>query len=109
VKRKNEAISEKEQELVPQLKKRNWISRGDQPSIYANQAEVHTSNWDIKIRLGEAIPADIENTVIETARIVMSPQHAKAFVAVIADAVRRYEAAFGEINPFVTKAPEKTQ
>jgi Protein of unknown function (DUF3467) len=98
----------KEVEVTP-MQKPQWIPLPEsQSSIYANQVEVRTSNWDVKIRFGEALALEgSEGRVLEKARIVMSPQHTKAFLVVVADAVRKYEAAFGEIH--VNPAPKRTE
>ncbi len=80
--------------------KPNWARLENPPSsVYANQVELHISNWDFRFRFGETIDQQDEGAnVIERARIIMSPQHTKAFLTLLADNVRKYEAAFGEIR-----------
>jgi regulator of RNase E activity RraA len=112
VTRKHEVAKESQDSVPVAMAKPKWISQaGPLSSVYANQVEMHTSNWDVKIRFGEAIIAEGEHVVEEKARIVMSPQHTKAFLAVLTDTVRRYEAAFGEIplSPQAARVAKSTE
>ena len=82
--------------------KTNWARQDNPPSsFYANSVELRISNWDFRFRFGEIIDdhqQDESGNVIERVRIIMSPQHTKAFLAVLTDNVRKYEATFGEIR-----------
>ncbi len=106
-----ESVEQKSEATEVKRAKTNWV-RPDSPvpSIYANQVELHATNWDFRFRFGEAFDVQTENaTVMERTRVIMSPQHAKAFLNVLSDNVRKYEAAFGEIrfNPKEKEAAGK--
>ncbi len=77
-----------------------WVRPDNPPSsIYANQVELQITNWDFRFRFGEVIDQQSDGaSVAERARIIMSPQHTKAFLNVLSENVRKYEAAFGEIR-----------
>jgi hypothetical protein len=74
--------------------------------IYCNHALVAMTVWDITIDIGQAQLREVREredgqTVIPVdfkARIVMSPQHAKAFSQALAQNLRQYENDFGEIK-----------
>jgi len=114
VTRKNqlaESVEQKSEATEVKRVKINWVRLDSSvPSIYANQVELHATNWDFRFRFGEAFDIQTENaTVLERTRIIMSPQHAKAFLNALSDNVRKYEAAFGEIrfNPKEKEAADK--
>jgi hypothetical protein len=76
--------------------------------IYANGVEVVFSQWDFTFNLShlfgtgteEGKPAVGKQSV---ARVVMSPQHTKAFLSVLRQNVGAYEERFGPIPDFIGK------
>jgi hypothetical protein len=69
------------------------------PSVYANNAEVTITTWDVRMKFGEIEKiSESEISVAERVRVAMSPQHAKAFSVVLAEHIKKYEEAFGEIH-----------
>ena len=67
--------------------------------FYANSVEIGISNWDVQIAFGEVIVADDRKVALqEKAIIVMSPQHAKAFLNVLLSNVALFEKQFGVIK-----------
>jgi hypothetical protein len=68
-------------------------------SIYANSARLHISLWDFKFSFGEVEDISSETMrVSEKVRVLMSPQHAKVFLQVFQENLKRYEDKFGEIK-----------
>ena len=65
------------------------------PYIYVNTTQIQSSNWDIRILFSERLPND---TVEPRAAIVLSPQHAKAFLEALVKNVAKFEVMFGSIN-----------
>lgn len=78
-------------------------------TVYANSAQMEVNTWDFtfifgKVRLGSTpIPV-----IDQELAVVMSPQHAKVMLDVLAREVKRYEDILGEIHvePKTTAAPE---
>lgn len=67
--------------------------------FYANNVEVAMSNWDIQIVLGEVVvDQDKKLAVQEKAVVVMSPQHAKAFLNILLGNVAAFEKQFGVVT-----------
>jgi hypothetical protein len=68
-------------------------------SVYANSARLNISLWDFKFSFGEVeeISSDTMK-VSEKVRVLMSPQHAKVFLQVFQQNLKRYEDKFGEIK-----------
>lgn len=67
--------------------------------IYTNSIGIEASVFDIKLKVNydtsnEEKKAEKE----ELCEIVMSPQHAKAFLNVLNNTIKEYEKSFGEIN-----------
>lgn len=68
-------------------------------SVYANSARMSVSTWDFVITFGVISTRPAETVKIEERlEVVMSPQHAKALLAILANNVREYENKLGEIN-----------
>jgi hypothetical protein len=70
-------------------------------SLYANDAQIQTSPWDIRIVFGtiKELPS-VEHptiTIAKVAEIHMSPQLAKRLSTIMQQQVRRYEETIGEI------------
>lgn len=76
----------------------------DNNSIYANRVEVDTSVYDFVFTFYQTVPAKNEDGKIETeervkkCQIIMSPQHAKAFLNVLLGQINWYEQNYGKIN-----------
>jgi hypothetical protein len=67
--------------------------------VYANEALLAMSQWDLTIDFRLVAPE--QGTGLgeprQVARIMVSPMHAKALVAQLADAVRSWEQRFGPL------------
>jgi hypothetical protein len=71
--------------------------------VYANSAQIETSVWDFQLIFGELTKTAGKLVIEQSVAIVMSPQHAKAFVGVLANNIREYEKKVGEIKLPTTK------
>jgi len=90
-----ESIADKTQEItsLPQVRGENYLS------IYSNSVNLILSPWDIRMIFGELRDNGNQQMVIENrASIVMSPQHAKAFLVVLTNHMKSYEAQHGTIS-----------
>ena len=68
------------------------------PVIYANSIEVGISLFDVTLILGTTLVATAERAVIQqTARVIVSPQHAKVLAKILNDNLADYESKFGAI------------
>jgi hypothetical protein len=80
------------------------------PALYSNAVQVTFSPYDLALNffhlsvvptLGEAsggdAPAQPQVVAQSNQRVVMSPQHAKAFVRVLRENLEKYEAQFGAL------------
>jgi hypothetical protein len=80
------------------------------PTTYSNAAQVLFSPWDFVIDFAhlaviqnvtqaEGGEQQVETTAVAqaTQRIVMSPQHAKAFLRILDQNVANYEAQYGDV------------
>ena len=66
---------------------------------YANSVQVQKSVWDFRLTFGTAYQETAEQITINTFQTVyLSPQQAKALMALLQQNVSNYEAAFGEIK-----------
>jgi hypothetical protein len=70
-------------------------------SVYSNSMNLEVTPWDFKLIVGVLLkgqkpnePPKIENLV----EVVMSPQHAKALLSILASNVQAYEKQVGEIK-----------
>lgn len=67
--------------------------------VYANSAQIEAGPWDFRITFGEATRGGEDKVIVEqSVAVIMSPQHAKAFLSVLANNVRQYEKQIAEIN-----------
>lgn len=74
------------------------------PNIYSNNVQIGFSNWDAWIQFGEILGEREGRLLIAPkARVVMSLEHAKAFLKALQDSMGEFEANFGEIKMFVQK------
>jgi hypothetical protein len=76
------------------------------PSPYCNNAKITLSFFDFYIEFLQNVPVlggqtgvPPENAPNLVQRIVMSPEHAKAFLELLGESVANYEKQFGEIKP----------
>jgi len=72
----------------------------DVPTFYANNAQLVSTPWDLRINFGELTgpPQDGMLPLRNPVSVVMSWAHAKALVSVLAANLSNYEASFGEIR-----------
>jgi hypothetical protein len=78
-------------------------------SIYANNAQISTSYFDIRMRLGEVtgvLPDRIP--VLDKVEIVMSPEHAASLYRLLGQQIEIYRQSFGEIRIEPTAPVEPT-
>lgn len=75
------------------------------PTLYANNAQILLSTWDVTIEFSQLVLSvpEQENqppsvSVGPSQRVIMSPQHAKAFSVILQQNVRQWEQQFGEIQ-----------
>lgn len=81
------------------------VGEQDLPSVYTNNVEVTATPWDFRLTFGEVVNATKSGiTVRPNIRVVMSPQHAKAFANVLLNNVAEYEKRMGAIS-----IPEQTE
>ena len=69
-------------------------------SLYANDTEVQTTPWDIRLTFGElSINNDSATPVVvkQTGEVRMSPQHAKRVAMILIAQLKVYEEKFGAI------------
>lgn len=71
--------------------------------LYSNNVSIQSLPWDVTMVFGQilGIHEDAEGKRVAAARpqatIVMSPQHAKAFLIALGDNIRKYEQHYGPI------------
>ena len=66
---------------------------------YANSVQVRVSLWDFFLSFGRVSQSSPENVAIQNFQgIYLSPQQAKALMALLQQNVANYESAFGEIK-----------
>ncbi len=83
----------------PQLTTR-WVRKSDAPDVYSNFVFLNWSMTDVRIRFGQLLPSDDGGPVSEDrAAVTVSWSTAKLLCDLLADAVRRFEQANGEIKP----------
>jgi hypothetical protein len=82
-------------------------------TLYCNNAQILTSSWDFNFEFSQLVPIPSERegeppVVSKNAvqRIVMSPQHAKAFSNILKQNVEQWEQQFGELSPLSQNPPE---
>lgn len=86
------------------------IAQTEPANYYANHSRLTINKWDFAFLFGRMIPPgkrpDGAN-VVEEVMVYMSPQHAKAFMALLVRQVALYEEKFGLIPDPNKKASEK--
>lgn len=79
--------------------------------VYSNQAKMAATPWDFRVTFAHINPAHNGEAVTEEEMtVVMSPQHAKAFMTHWQKTIKGYEEAYGEINdptPKITEIMDK--
>jgi hypothetical protein len=92
----NEQVKEGGKKEEPALKRRR---KEDYYATYAENVNVETSLFDIRVTVGEIVEAtDAEILFEDRLSIIFSPQHAKAFLGLLVHNLKKYEAEFGEIK-----------
>src|SRR5690242_19045509 len=67
--------------------------------FYANNAQIEVTPWDFRLIFGELINTGANKLKVEqSVAIVMSPQHAKALLSILATNLREYEGKIGKID-----------
>jgi len=75
------------------------------PLLYSNKVQIQLSSWDFNFEFAQLLivpneqegqPATVAVNAIH--RIIMSPQHAKAFLEILRQNVEEWEKQFGEIR-----------
>lgn len=70
-------------------------------SIYANDTQVQTTPWDVRLTLGEMSVDAVDGVrtvnVRELAEVRMSLQHVKRVVKILSSQLKVYEESFGTI------------
>ena len=66
------------------------------PRVYSNNVQVTASNWDFTFFFGEMVAqlgaeGSADTECVSKAVVVMSPEHAKAFLQAVQTTVARYE------------------
>lgn len=77
------------------------IRHQDFRSLYLNHLQIGMTRWDVQMVLGlvQISKADgFQDTIQETACVVMTPAYAKALVLDLGATLQRYEAMYGEIQ-----------
>jgi len=68
--------------------------------IWANDAQIGHSPWDVTVTFGQLRRADAEMLEVEQqATVYMSPQFAQRLVSALEENLRAYQERFGEIKP----------
>jgi hypothetical protein len=78
-------------------------------TVYTNSANLEVTPWDFRLTFGELQRVPNKSPRVEQfVAVVMSPQHAKALLAILRNHVEEYEKQVGEIKlPQPTASEEK--
>jgi len=85
------APKEQEQELET-VRSPNFLK------IYVNSAQIEASIWDFRLIFGEMTQSSGKLLVEQSLAVIMSPQHAKALLNILASNLQEYEKKVGQIN-----------
>ena len=66
--------------------------------FYANSAQIEVTPWDFRLIFGELVKTGSKPKVEQSVAVIMSPQHAKALLGVLAANLREYESKIGKID-----------
>ena len=84
---------------VPQQPNINIVDAPDYRDGYANSVQVRVSVWDFLLIFGRLHPQSADQVEVHNFQgIYLSPQQAKALLAILQQNVAQYENAFGEIK-----------
>jgi hypothetical protein len=71
----------------------------DYRNIYANNANVRFSTWDVAVNFGQVVGEKDNQAVVETlATVTMSRELAKVLTGILTAHITQYEKDFGEIK-----------
>lgn len=90
-----------------QKKQLNFLYPEDLPTIYCNYATFMFAAFDLSIDVGTRSDMGGNPNVKISARMIMSPQHAKVFATKMKELIDNYEKDFGTISTQPTKKHEK--
>ena len=93
---------------VPQQPNIRIINAPEYRDGYANSVQIRVSVWDFLLIFGRLQPQSAEDVEVHNFQgVYLSPQQAKALVAILQQNVHQYENTFGEIklDPTVTQPP----
>ena len=103
---KRKTSSRKSSEKDATVERKKTFRDHDAVTVYANNVELETTPWDIKLRFGTLKRAtEDELEVTETAHVYMSPPHARIFHEVLGKQLDFYEQKIAEIQK--VGAPKK--
>ncbi len=93
-----------ESQTIPQLhtesqvKSVSKVESQSMETYYTNSTDILMSVFDFVLTIGQMRASGPDSVVIEQqARVIMSPQHVKAFAKLLAEKVIQYEVTFGVI------------
>jgi hypothetical protein len=69
------------------------------PTFYANNVEIRTTQWDIRLSFGQITDMTDDGviSVTDQCQLYLSPQHAKTLLRVLKQQVETYETKVGPI------------
>jgi hypothetical protein len=82
------------------LKNRQQVNVGeeDAPVVYANHTQIAASIFDFRLQFGQILKADQDELRVKfMTTVFLSPQHMKAFLALLNQKVHDWEQQYGEI------------
>lgn len=74
--------------------------------FYINNAQVGVGVFDFQVTFGTISNKD---EISDEFKVIMSPQHAKALLGILNDAINKYESTFGSINIVEIKKDDKKE
>lgn len=97
---RNKQAEDKPQVLRASGIDREIIGEGPLPSFYANDTQVMTTPWDMRLSFGVIAEVDPEKgraLVRRLCEVRMSPSHAKRLLQVLVGQIEMYEKTVGTI------------
>jgi hypothetical protein len=91
-------MADDKNEVPPQQQINIEIGEKEAEGIYSNLAIISHSPAEFIIDFTRVLPGIPKSKI--SARIVMTPQHAKMLLGALRDNIEKYENQFGEINLF---------
>jgi hypothetical protein len=83
--------------IIHKLEDMNFVRADKFTKIYANNAQVESSIWDVRLTFGDMTVSEGKANVEQLVTIVMSPQLAKALANVLTNNIAKYEQEIGAI------------